>query len=93
MGVERAVTRWYLQRQSLGNEIAQLEAQLAQILQKQSQSDATSQSTTASLQSETALTPSSGHALTLTLDDVEQQLTKARVKLKTLGPCPKPMMG
>ncbi len=29
MGVERAVTRWYLQRQSILNEIAALEAMLA----------------------------------------------------------------
>ncbi|QBD82391.1 hypothetical protein EPA93_43035 [Ktedonosporobacter rubrisoli] len=29
MGVERAVTRWYVQRQSILNEIAQLEAKLA----------------------------------------------------------------
>ena len=30
MGVERAVTRWYALRQSLSEEIAALEAQLAQ---------------------------------------------------------------
>jgi hypothetical protein len=30
MGVERAVTRWHVQRQSLLAEIASLEAQLAQ---------------------------------------------------------------
>ncbi|MGB8346950.1 MAG: hypothetical protein WCD86_18830 [Ktedonobacteraceae bacterium] len=30
MGVERAVTRWYVQRQSLLAEIASLEAQLVQ---------------------------------------------------------------
>ncbi len=29
VGVERAVTRWYLQRQSIMNEIAALETQLA----------------------------------------------------------------
>jgi hypothetical protein len=29
VGVERAVTRWYLQRQSIFNEIAALETQLA----------------------------------------------------------------
>lgn len=30
MGVERAVTRWYAQRQTILNEIAALEAKLAQ---------------------------------------------------------------
>ncbi len=30
MGVERAVTRWYIQRQTILNEIASLEAKLAQ---------------------------------------------------------------
>ena len=30
MGVERSVTRWYVQRQLIWNEIDQLEAQLAQ---------------------------------------------------------------
>jgi len=33
MGVERAVTRWHVQRQLLLAEIASLEAQLAQSLQ------------------------------------------------------------
>ncbi len=32
MGVERAVTRWYAQRQLLSEEIARLEAKLAQPL-------------------------------------------------------------
>ena len=31
MGVERAVTRWYVQRQSILNEIALLEAKVAQL--------------------------------------------------------------
>ncbi|BCL83470.1 hypothetical protein ccbrp13_59350 [Ktedonobacteria bacterium brp13] len=31
MGVERAVTRWYLQRQTILNEIAQLEQRIAEI--------------------------------------------------------------
>jgi hypothetical protein len=31
MGVERAVTRWYVQRQAYLDEIASLEAKLAQI--------------------------------------------------------------
>ena len=31
MGIERAVTRWYLQRQTYQNEIASLEAKLAEM--------------------------------------------------------------
>lgn len=40
MGVERAVTRWYLQRQSILAELAALEAQLAtqQAQEKQQES-------------------------------------------------------
>ncbi|MDQ6659897.1 MAG: hypothetical protein M3Z24_02900 [Chloroflexota bacterium] len=34
MGVERSVTRWYLQRQTLLDEIATLEVQLSQSHQK-----------------------------------------------------------
>ncbi len=37
MGVERSVTRWYLQRQSLFDEIATLETKLAQATQSQEQ--------------------------------------------------------
>lgn len=36
MGVERAVTRWHLQHQTITNEIAALEAKLAQLQQTQS---------------------------------------------------------
>jgi hypothetical protein len=73
MGVERAVTRWYLQRQSLLNEITRLEAQLMQ-------AQALEQSSTAS-------TP------VLTSSEIAQQLARIQGNLKTLGPCPKPMMG
>ncbi len=34
MGVERAVTRWYLQRQVILDEIAALEARLAQLQER-----------------------------------------------------------
>ncbi len=68
MGVERAVTRWYVQRQSLLDELASLEAKLAQI-----------QAGTEPEGKERA--------------DLELQLARAKVKLRTLGPCPKPMMG
>lgn len=81
MGVERAVTRWYLQRQTILNEIAQLECQIAELqavhvslinLELQVQ------------QEEEGVEP----------DNVPlQQLQQAQAKLDALGPCPKPMMG
>ena len=69
MGVERAVTRWYLLRQSYTNEIESLEAKLAE-MQKTGQE------------------PGAKDRM-----DVEKQLANAQVKLRVLGPCPKPMMG
>lgn len=75
MGVERAVTRWYLQRQSILNEIATLEAELAKDTQAQEQKqgpDNSSEQVDA---------------------EIRQQLVNAQQKLRTLGPCPKPMMG
>ena len=75
MGVERAVTRWYLQRQSILNEIATLEAELAKDTQAQEQKqgpDNNSEQVDA---------------------EIRQQLANAQQKLRTLGPCPKPMMG
>ena len=75
MGVERAVTRWYLQRQSILNEIATLEAKLARDRQTQEQKQGTGNS--------------SGQVDA----EIRQQLAKAQEKLRTLGPCPKPMMG
>ncbi len=39
MGVERAVTRWYVQRQTLLEEIARLETQLASISTSEQQSE------------------------------------------------------
>jgi hypothetical protein len=69
MGVERAVTRWYLLRQSYKNEIESLEAKLAE-MQKTGQE------------------PGAKDRM-----DVEKQLANAQVKLRVLGPCPRPMMG
>jgi hypothetical protein len=69
MGVERAVTRWYVQRQVLIYEIASLEAKLAQMQEEGQESS-----------SEERIA-------------VEEQLAVARSKLRTLGSCPKPMMG
>lgn len=39
MGVERAVTRWYVQRQTLLEEIARLETQLASVSTENRQSE------------------------------------------------------
>ena len=72
MGVERAVTRWYVQRQALLEEVARLEAQLASISPDGRQSEDTSVQEDA---------------------DVVQHLVQAQMKLRLLGPCPKPMMG
>lgn len=62
MGVERAVTRWYIQRQRVTNDIAALEVKLPQMQAAERA-------------------------------EVEKQLAALYTKLRTLGPCPKPMMG
>ncbi len=67
MGVERAVTRWHIQRQRITGEITALEAKLAQIQAEQQ---------------------SPGSAV-----EIEKRLASLHAKLRTLGPCPKPMMG
>ncbi len=67
MGVERAVTRWHIQRQRITDEITALEAKLAQVQAEQ-------------------LSP--GSAV-----EIEKRLVSLHAKLRTLGPCPKPMMG
>jgi hypothetical protein len=67
MGVERAVTRWHIQRQRITDEITALEAKLAQVQAEQ-------------------LNPSSAV-------EIEKRLASLHAKLRTLGPCPKPMMG
>jgi len=75
LGVERAVTRWYIQRQSILNEIAALEAMLA----IPASSQAEQQPPAEDVQQQDA--------------DIAQKLALAQQKLRTLGPCPKPMMG
>ena len=78
MGVERAVTRWYIQRQIVSYEITMLEIKVAQL---QHRDDA---------EAELA---SSWEEPVLSLAELLQQLAMKRETLKTLGPCPKPMMG
>lgn len=78
MGVERAVTRWYVLRQPIVEEITALQTRLTQLEQQASET-----------QTESAQTPIE-HDL---LNTVELQLKVAQMRLKALGPCPKPMMG
>jgi hypothetical protein len=87
MGVERAVTRWYIQRQNILNEIAQLEAQLAQTPQ-------TSTTIIEENNTDTLIyTQEQTISLNTNTEEIHQQLAKAQQKLHLLGPCPKPMMG
>lgn len=78
MGVERAVTRWYVLRQPLVDEIAALQARLDQLEQQARE-----------VQAEPTQTPIEPNLL----EKVELQLRTAQTRLKALGPCPKPMMG
>ena len=79
MGVERAVTRWYVLRQPIIDEIAALEARLHQ-LEPQTSENAD------------AATPVTGASESALLYEVEQQLKRAQTRLKAIGSCPKPMM-
>jgi hypothetical protein len=76
MGVERSVTYWYIQRQTILNEIALFEAQLKQMSVPISLANV-----------QASIIPDSKSA------ELLLQLAKAREKLSSLGPCPKPMMG
>ena len=77
MGVERAVTRWYVQRQLLLTEIETLSAKIG---------PAPSNVSEESIAEEVPLD-------VVKMGEVAQQLARAQEKLHLLGPCPKPMMG
>jgi hypothetical protein len=77
MGVERAVTRWYVQRQLLLTEIETLSAKIEPLPSNASEEN----------MSEVAPLD------VAEMDEVVQQLARAQEKLHLLGPCPKPMMG
>jgi len=77
MGVERAVTRWYVQRQLLLTEIETLSAKIGA---------APSNASEESMAEEVPLD-------VVKMDEAVQQLARAQEKLHLLGPCPKPMMG
>lgn len=82
MGVERAVTRWYVQRQVILDEIVALQASLMR-----SQQAATRQL------SDEAATSAGTRANAETIAEIERKLTEAQSRLRELGPCPKTMMG
>jgi hypothetical protein len=77
MGVERAVTRWYVQRQLLFAEITRLEGALDPILQ-----DVVPEQV-----------EKGGAASEESAEAAQAQLEEARKRLKTQGYCPRPMMG
>jgi hypothetical protein len=80
MGVERSVTRWYVQRQTILSEIALLESQLWR-------------TAGANIDSHTE-TPTDGNKIaSVKSAELLLQLTRARGKLRSLGPCPRSMMG
>lgn len=72
MGGERSVTRWYIQRQIILNEISLLEKQLDYISPENLKTGVTADAKSAELL---------------------LQLARARERLSSQGPCPKPMMG
>ncbi len=78
MGVERSVTRWYLQRQLILDEIVQLEVKQEPISTEHAVGEPADEGVANEKESQEA---------------VSSQITVARRKLKALGHCPKPMMG
>ena len=77
MGVERAVTRWYVQRQVILDEIALLEA----LLQTEQQLEENGETNVVRADA------ANEHTATMS------KLAKTQERLRLLGPCPKPMMG
>ena len=82
MGVERAVTRWYVQSQVLLDEIVALEATLIQMM-----------SATPARVTEEADEAALNAPLVAEKDALLLKLAETQEKLRRLGPCPKPMMG
>ncbi|GCE03605.1 hypothetical protein [Dictyobacter aurantiacus] len=80
MGVERSVTRWYIQRQLLEYELAQLESQL-EPGQTQAEGEAA------------APVSVPGEGGESSPEELLQKVAMTREKLKALGHCPKPRMG
>ncbi len=86
MGVERAVTLWYIYQQRILDEISLLEAQLdsAHSTPVASESSSVDEQTVPLVLAE----PEDEQVLV-----VRERLAGVRKKLRALGPCPKPMMG
>ena len=93
MGVERAVTRWYVQRQILLDEIATFEAKLANLQNQQNQQDQSQPGEQQTSGNGNTATGAEAKAETETRADIERKLAEAQERLLTLGPCPKSMMG
>ena len=69
MGIERATTRWYLQRLAYKSEATSLETKLGE-MRKNAQTFESKERA-----------------------ECEKQLADILARLRTLGPCPKAMMG
>ncbi len=94
MGVERAVTRWYLQRQIILDEIATLQAKINEAQSKvqtafESSTIITTDTTMTTITHDVAFSDAVAQAT----DEYVQQLAQAKEKLQALGACPRPMMG
>lgn len=87
VGVERAVTRWYVQRQMILDEIAALQASLAS-LQEQAAMQPTTEQPTGE-----AVADTDRQASSAPIAEIERKLAEAQSRLHALGPCPKSMMG
>lgn len=84
MGVERAVTRWYLQRQIILDEIDVLQAKLHDNQFKNSE---------AAEGADSVVVSAMGTAVEQLADEYMQQIVEVKDRLRTLGACPRPMMG
>lgn len=95
MGVERAVTRWYVQRQAILNEIAQLEVvQLPQPARVETETGKESDALSTFSASDPLPQPAAAEVpQDSNGEDLQLRLSQARERLKSLGPCPRPMMG
>jgi multidrug resistance efflux pump len=91
VGVERAVTRWYVQRQGILSEISSLTDRLAQLAAENSESAQNAEQAEDADQQKQV--DPGRQAAQQERSDLERQLATANVRLLNLGPCPKPMMG
>ena len=90
LGVERAVTRWYIQRQIILNEIATLQAKLNDTQPPEQEVVMSDTVVTTALVTDGAVT---SHTAAQTPEECLRQLAQAEEKLQALGACPRPMMG